>query len=577
MASYVLLAALVIGTLWIFLTTFLSQNLERDAHLNLLREAQVAAHILETRAPTGPAIDALADDLAVRFEARVSIFTHDGELIGDSELTPSQLSATSLHLDAKRLKAIQRSPYSDVWTDEDAESMHAVVALPEHGQRIRMSVPIATVRSPLRTLWTTLLAGAVVAVVVAGILGFIASRFFTRPLTELGSVALAMAGGDFTRRVDYPVADELGLLGDSLDYLSSELSEKLRLLTEEKTRLGTILRSMSEGVVVVEAGGGILLVNPALRQMFDLPSNIDGKPIDEVAPDLAEALRSGLSRPDANTEELVIQKGNFRFDIRVSVAPLSTPGQLPAVAVLSDISQVRRLERIRRDFVANVSHELRTPLTAVRGYAETLLDTGMDIPDMAVEFIETILRHTVRLSRLIDDLLTLASIEGRGLDSRLRAVDVYEAVFDAVDVLKHLASERDLQILVDIPEDLPPAHAEDRALRHVLSNLLENAVKYTPETGKVSIRARAEGAHVILDISDTGIGIDAVHLPRIFERFYRVDEGRSREVGGSGLGLALVKHLVSTLGGTIEATSEGLGEGTTFTLKLTALQGDSSS
>jgi two-component system phosphate regulon sensor histidine kinase PhoR len=286
---------------------------------------------------------------------------------------------------------------------------------------------------------------ALIAVIVAGFLGLIASRLFSNPLTELGGVALRIAGGDFSSRINYPVADELGLLADSLDHLSSELSEKIRQLTEEKTRLSTILRSMGEGVFVVNASGRVVLTNPAGREILSLSSEqTRDLHVEDItaAPALNNSFQRTRERREAFVDEFVIPRGKQRLDVMASTAPLEEDGRfLGMVAVLSDISQVRRLERIRRDFVANVSHELRTPLTAVRGYAETLLDADMDLPEMAEDFLATIHRHAVRLSRLIDDLLALAAIEGRGLDSRLGPVDAEDVVHDVLETLRPLAAK----------------------------------------------------------------------------------------------------------------------------------------
>jgi two-component system phosphate regulon sensor histidine kinase PhoR len=434
---------------------------------------------------------------------------------------------------------------------------------------LRASLP----ESASSKLWTTLFFAGLVAVSVAGVLGFVASRFFTKPLSQMGEVALRIARGDFSSRIDYPLADELGLLGDSLDHLSHELSEKIRLLTEEKTRLSTILSSMAEGVLMVNARGEVGLINQATQQMFGLTGvDIEGKPVAEVisTPEILKAFERTRALRAPTFEECFIVRGSDRRDLLISSTPIEEHGRLLGmVAVLNDISQVRRLERVRRDFVANVSHELRTPLSVVRGYAETLLNAQIELPDMAVEFMETILRHTIRLSRLIDDLLTLAAIEGRGLDSHLGPLDAHDVVLEVTDLLAKLAEDRQISVVVEGFDGLPQVRAEARALRHVLTNLLDNAIKYTQPEGKVRIYAAHKPTKhaVLIHVQDTGPGIAAEHLPRIFERFYRVDPGRSRDVGGSGLGLSLVKHLVHTLGASIDVHS-ALGSGTTFTLTL---------
>lgn len=584
MASYLLLAGFVIFTIWFVLRAALEQAFESSRAGSLLREARLVAQLLPLRGTDEQ------DEAAQRpstheeihqevlhaitpaskaLEAYIALLNPDGSLIAQASALPEPPHHTNTADIAQALRD------GEGWQFDIANNgeMRLVVCLRlSDGRLLRLARSMGDIDAAHQPVWTTLALASVVAVIVAGMLGFIASRFFTKPLSEMGLMALRIARGDFSSRIDYPLADELGLLGDSLDHLSSELSEKIRLLTEEKTRLATILGSMAEGVLVVDGQGRVGLINQAAQRMFGLQSaDLTGKNIEEVVstPELLRALERTRTRRSPTVEECLIHRRNERRDMLISSAPIEEHGRLlGVVAVLNDISQVRRLERIRRDFVANVSHELRTPLTVVRGYAETLLNANMDLPEMAVEFVETILRHTIRLSRLIDDLLTLAAIEGRGLDAHLGPTSTEEVIDEVIDLLSKLAEDRQISVTVNTPP-VPLARAEPRALRHVLTNLLDNAIKYTPEGGHVEITTTHHpDAHTItISVSDTGHGIPPQHLPRIFERFYRVDEGRSRDVGGSGLGLALVKHLVHTLGASIDVKST-VGQGTTFTLTL---------
>ena len=299
---------------------------------------------------------------------------------------------------------------------------------------------------------------------------------------------------------------------------------------------------------------------------------VAGKHLLEVyrSPQLKDAMDESVVTGEPLTRELVLRRGEAPVHLVLAVAALRRPdGIHGAVAVLHDITALRRLERVRRDFVANVSHELRTPLATITGYAETLLSGAVELDPVSREFIETIERHGRRLSVMVADLLMLARIEASGEGVPRVAMRVSDVVVDVLDDVQPLADDRGVNLRIYRLSEVPPVRADQRRLTQVLRNLLENAITYTDRGGKVSLRATVDKAdgRVKLEVKDTGIGIEAQHLPRIFERFYRVDEGRSRDAGGSGLGLALVKHMVQTMGGDIQVESTP-GKGTCFTVLL---------
>ncbi len=412
-------------------------------------------------------------------------------------------------------------------------------------------------------LWTALLCGASVAIAAVT-----TRHLVTRPLTDLARGAERIVAGE-EADIDEARQDELGMLARSITRLSDQLGERLQQSQQEAALLQTILDGMSEGVVVCDIEAQVMLVNPVARQLFGMGDGaVAGKHLLEVyrSPALKDAMDEAVVTGEPITRELVLRRGNEPVHLVLAVAALRRPdGIHGAVAVLHDITALRRLERVRRDFVANVSHELRTPLATITGYAETLLSGAVELDPVSREFIETIERHGRRLSVMVADLLMLARIEASGEGTARVPLRISDVVVDVLDDVQPLANERGINLRIYRLSEIPPVLADARRMTQVLRNLVENAITYTDDGGKVSLRAFEVkgGSRVCIEVKDTGIGIEAQHLPRIFERFYRVDEGRSRDAGGSGLGLALVKHMVLTMGGDIEVDSKP-GKGTTF-------------
>jgi two-component system phosphate regulon sensor histidine kinase PhoR len=326
---------------------------------------------------------------------------------------------------------------------------------------------------------------------------------------------------------------------------------------------------MGEGVMVTDTKGTIILVNPAFRKQFGLPGEVEGRPLVEVCrhPDLLHAFEEQRETGNEVTCEITIPVTNLV--LLAHWVPLAKDdGRRGTVAVFHDISDLKRVETMRRDFVANVSHELRTPVAVIKGYAETLLDGALDdSPERGRHFVSIISGHAERLTNLINDILTLSKLEARDAALVLNPLDLGGTIRKAQMLMEDHARTKGIQLIADCPETLPKVPADQGQLEQVLLNLLDNAIKYTPDGGDVTIQARQEGEKVKVSVSDTGVGIPHKDLPRIFERFYRVDEGRSREQGGTGLGLSIVKHIVQLHGGEITVTSEA-GKGSTFTVLL---------
>lgn len=410
-------------------------------------------------------------------------------------------------------------------------------------------------------IWIELL----IFLVLAGVALYFSSRSVALRARRLKEFSERAAAGDFTPLERDYNHDELADLADALGRTVAGLGQTIRTLTDERNRSSAILGSMVEGVAVVTADERILFCNWAFEQILELPEgSSQGRTLVEALrqADLIALVRQALSGAEELTGEVevgTVRQRNFS----VTAAPVRAAGANGAVLVLHDITELRRLERVRRDFVANVSHEFKTPLTAIRGFAETLLSGALDDTANRRRFVEIIYEHARRLARLTDDLLKLSRIEAGRLELEIRPIRVEALVSGCVETARVNAEPRGLQIHVNLPEGLPAIRGDGAQLGEVLQNLLDNAVQYTPSGGTIEVKARSNGHDVTFTVTDTGIGIPESDLERVFERFYRVDVARSREAGGTGLGLAIARHIVDAHGGRIWVES-AVGQGSRF-------------
>jgi two-component system phosphate regulon sensor histidine kinase PhoR len=437
---------------------------------------------------------------------------------------------------------------------------------------LRLALPLSVVTTFYGELQRVMLAGGLVALAVAfGIGVFVAGRV-TRPVIEMQAIARQMSEGQFAVRAPVRSEDELGALGRALNVMVQRLREQIANLEAERAKATAILDGMVEGVIAVDGQEGILLMNERARAMFGVGAGRgEGKPFLEVIrnADLHEIFRSGRTAGGVFRRELRLIHPVDRT-LRVTAVPLRLTGEEPGlVLVVDDVTELRRLEQVRTEFIANVSHELRTPLTAIQGYLETLLSGALDEREHARRFVEIAFRHTERLGRLLNDLTDLSNIELGKVSLRLAPTPLAPVVGSVLEIVAGKARDGGVALHAEVSPALSVQADHDR-LAQILINLVDNAVKYTPTGGAVTVRARATtDGRVEASVSDTGVGIPRVDLPRITERFYRVDKARSRELGGTGLGLAIVKHLVLAHGGEMTIESEE-ARGTTVRVTLPA-------
>ena len=412
-----------------------------------------------------------------------------------------------------------------------------------------------------RHLWWTSLG----ILLIVFVLSILFSRRFSLRVRRLQEFTARASSGNFAKLERDMNRDELSELADALGGTVAQLGQTIRTLTDERNQSAAILGSMVEGVAVISGTERILYCNRAFEKILELPGESSkGKKLVEVVrqAELVAAVRQVL--PSGNEVTGEVEVGTVRRrSFSVTAAPVRAAGASSAVLVLHDITELRRLERVRRDFVANVSHEFKTPLTAIQGFAETLLSGALEDKANRKRFTEIIREQALRLTRLTDDLLKLSRIEAGQLELERGPVNVAALVHGCVEPARLKAEESGLLILVSLPEDLPPVRGDAGQLGEVLQNLLDNALQYTPRGGQVKVMAQRTGNDVTFSVTDTGIGIPQSDLERIFERFYRVDAARSREAGGTGLGLSIARHIVDAHGGRIWVES-AIGQGSRF-------------
>jgi two-component system phosphate regulon sensor histidine kinase PhoR len=428
---------------------------------------------------------------------------------------------------------------------------------------LMMATLIASFRAvtPEVPAWAVVLAGAAIGCLV----GWLGSRRDARDAQRLQQVVEALSERDFEQRARLSRPGAIGDLGRSLDSLAERLSTGDKKKRSRKARLRTILDAMAEAVMVTDAHGRIALTNEVLTDLVGFDA--EGKTATEAIrhPDFHRAIEEAQEGFSSLLEiEIDEVSGGPRRVLRASVSPLRS--QQGVVTVFHDVTTERAADRVRRDFVANAGHELRTPLTAIRGFAETLREGAIHDPDSAQGFLDVIVRHARRLQALVDDLADLSRFEGEELELALEPVFAGALMDEVVRGLEAQSNAKGLKVTRSGLDDAPAVMAEQRALEQVLVNLVDNAIKYTPEGGEVRVDVAAKDGDVLIEVANSGPGISAKHLPRVFERFYRVDAGRSRELGGTGLGLSIVKHLVAKIGGRITVDSDG--DWTRFQLRV---------
>ncbi|MFO0577647.1 MAG: ATP-binding protein [Polyangia bacterium] len=539
----------------------------------------------------------LAVELARRTQARVTLLDRGGGPLGDSEVQSSEVEKLASHRDRPEVKeALARGHGVSMRYSATLRRRMLYVAVPffagaatgarpasEPAGVARLAMPLDEVDRVMDRWHVAAWFGTAVALAVAVLMSSVAAHLVVGRLRQLATAARRMAHGELLPRTAAPSPleasvshDEVAELGRDLDQIAQSLAAALAEIVAQRDLIGGVLSAMSEGVLLV--GGpverrAVILTNPALREMLLLDDDRTGRPLSSLGNEALVAALTAADRSPGPTRHEVATAGLLPRRLLIQTRRLRADGRAQSdseaqlLAVVVDVTELRRLETLRRDFVANASHELRTPVTALRSAAETLHDVLEADPKAAGRFLDMIERNAERLQHIIDDLLDLSRLESQTYRLELEPLEVAEVAGRVVDLFAERARARQMTLRLRLPADLPRVQADRRALEHVLCNLVDNAIKYGPSGGLVILGAEAGEHELQLLVQDSGPGIAAEHLPRLFERFYRVDAGRSRALGGTGLGLAIVKHLTEAMGGQVGVDSEP-GRGTTFRCRL---------
>jgi len=540
----------------------------------LFAEARLAGETLPWS--SGDELDAACARLAADLGVRVTVIARDGRVLGESTRPSSELEN---HANRPEIRAALATGTGQKkrWSTTVRSRLLYTAWRQTRGDDVRivrLALPLTAVAANVAHLRRLLVAGLLAGIIFGLAAALVLSRRMLRRVHRLVAFARRLAAGE---RAPYLVAergDELGVLEAQLGVMARNVAATIAELRVEHERLQSILRSMVEGVLVTDLAGGVVLMNERAREFFELPRESSGRRLIELVrdPQVADLTRELASGVPLASRDLTLAGGQT---LHVNAAPLRDADGRPFgfVLVLHDVTELRRLEVVRRDFVANVSHELRTPLTAIKGYAETLLGPPGDDRPTARRFLSVIDRHAERLGRLIDDLLTLSDLELGRTPLRLAAVDLVPVIDDVLAIFAERMKLAELAVTTRVEPGTPQVLADADRLQQVLINLVDNAMKYSPAGGCIAISAgRGNGAHadmVEIAVEDTGTGIPAEDLPRLTERFFRVEKARSRALGGTGLGLAIVKHIVQAHDGALGIDST-LGRGTTVRVLLPA-------
>ena len=568
-----------------FYTQSKARELEQKARLieEELLEAIARPRVADLRRPTASeaaelvaSVEPLLTKLGQASGTRLTVILSDGRVIGDSQNVPGEMEP---HADRPEFQQALRGEigHQTRWSSTLRVKMLYVGVPLRQGQTIvgvvRAALPLTEIDQTLTSLTHGIFIGALLVAALASLLALVISYRISRPLRDIRLAAERFSEGDFSHKLaTEQTTAEISGLAISLNSMAEQLDLRIRTVTRQQRELASVLSSMSEGVLAVDVSGRVISINQAAARMYDLgeASPVRGRLLAEAIrdPALQDFVRGVWAMRQESEAELTLNAGPAMKHLAVHGSPLrdADDREIGVLVMLRDVTHLRMLEGVRRDFVANVSHELKTPITSIQGFVETLRDGAMDDKENAARFLEIIARQADRLSAIIDDLLSLSRIEQDGQKGRIEtsAANLREVIQAAATLCQAKAAERQVRLEIECPSPMR-VRINPQLVEQALSNLLDNAIKYSEPEGCVTVRAGCRGRDLTVEVIDRGCGIPQEHQGRIFERFYRVDKARSRKLGGTGLGLAIVKHIAQAHGGRVTVASQP-GQGSTFTL-----------
>jgi two-component system phosphate regulon sensor histidine kinase PhoR len=575
--TYLLITIISLGAATWFASRTLKQFHIQESASDLeararLFETQISDHLSPLNRG---AIDQICKEIAQQVTTRITVILPSGEVIGDSEKDPATMDN---HVDRPEVRQALRGQvgvsrrYSRTLGQD---MMYVGIPLKRNADIagvVRASVSLASIDKALRSIETKIVMGGLLIALFAAILSLWVSRRIIRPIEEIKRGAERFSRGEFECRLPVENPEEIGSLSETMNQMAIELQERIRKMTKQRNELEAVLSSMLEGVIAVDNDERIISMNQAAGEMLRAhPSQAQGRTIQEVIRnvDLQNLVAKALSREEPVEEDVVLYAEEKRMLNGHSTALYDEDGhRMGALLVLNDVTRLRKLENVRRDFVGNVSHEIKTPIAAIQGFVETLRDGAMENREDAERFLGIIQKHVGRLNAIIEDLLSLSRIEQEEENQKIVLSEgrVKDVLSMAIQVSQVKATPKNVHMILSCREDLM-AKINPPLLEQAVVNLLDNAIKYSEKDSAVRVEAKQSDGEIIVSIRDEGCGIEKRHIPRLFERFYRVDKARNRKLGGTGLGLAIVKHITQAHGGrvTVESTP---GKGSVFCLHL---------
>lgn len=573
---------LVIGISTIILGLFMADLIEEiyvDALADrLVEEANMINTIIVKEDLVGEEeLNNISKEIGDQLATRITIIDNNGKVLADSQYDKNKMEN---HGDRPEIvQAYLGETGKEIRYSETLGIEMLYVASPIYQDNqllgvIRLALPLDSIMSSITTFWNTLIFGLIIIFFIAIIISYRVSDKITRPIINMTRIAKKITNREYNERLDVNRKDEIGQLGSAINLMAESLQEQLTRISENEEKLMTVLNNMSSGVILIDNNGRIILANPAVEWLLgEVIDDLIGKNHFEAGKQdsISDLIEHTLTTGETIHTEIGISYPTKKY-LNSNVVPIfDAKGNVNGVlAVLHDITKIKKLENMRTEFVANVSHELRTPITAVKGFAETLLDGSIKDEETSRQFLQIIYNESDRLYRMIVDLLDLSKIELNKDILKIANIDLKTLIQDTLETMGPEINKKNIEILYY----LNPVYAEvdEDRIKQVIINLLNNALTYTPENGTIIIRLDEFGKDKVkIEVEDTGIGIPSKNLSRIFERFYRVDKARSRESGGTGLGLAIVKHIIESHGGNIQVESE-VGKGTKFKILLPKVQ-----
>ena len=572
-AAFAVLLVVCIGGLSAYLSHFFRDNYVDNLRTQLTDQAKLVGDASEPYFLAGDAgeLDAMAKRLGEQINARVTIIGSDGTVLGDSEEDPATMDNHSDRPEV--IQALAGGTGSDIRRSQTLgyDMMYVAAAVALGGETVgvaRVSLPLTEINAAMGHINLVVALGALIAAALGILLAFQISRITVDPVKKLTSASKDMAEGNLTQEIVATSRDEVGDLARAFNRMAAKLKEAMALVTAERDRMAIVLASMGDAIFVVDREGKVTMTNKAADKVLQVPrDSVIGRHFIEAVRDheIDAFVQDCLAKREQQTGLVELRAKKSLLGIIATPFPEDTG----CLVLIQDLTELRRLETVRRDFIANLSHELRTPITSLKALGETLRDGAIDQPSVARDFVSRMNVEVDRLAQMVQEMGELSRIESGEAPLRKAATNLAEVVALAVERLKAQSERAGLKMVIQVSSGLPRVSADEARIEQVLVNLIHNAIKFTPPGGRIAVSAKAEGDKFIVSVSDTGVGISTDDLPRVFERFYKAD--RARVGGGTGLGLAIAKHVVEAHGGKIWVESvEGKGSTFSFTLPLTS-------